>query len=114
MNLFKELSEQEQSEYRDWARRNYEPFSEINGTWHPVVQQECVKINQEKGMEQSPVNKQDLIVSNDEFLQYIKVQRGGRFNMFDPRARQHTSLTKEQWIHIMENYDYLTKLYKLS
>jgi hypothetical protein len=48
MNLFRELSPEEEKEFRQWARDNYEPFSEINGVWHPVVQDECVKINKEK------------------------------------------------------------------
>jgi len=47
--LFKAITEDEKPAFRQWARDNYEPFSEIKGVWHPVVQDECVKINQEKG-----------------------------------------------------------------
>ena len=47
MKLFKELNEQEKIEFRKWARDNYQPFSEIKGIWHPVVVEECAKINQE-------------------------------------------------------------------
>ena len=47
--MFKQLTKQEEREYRKWAIENYEPFSEINGTWHPVVQDECRKLNQEIG-----------------------------------------------------------------
>ncbi len=43
--LFKQLTEEEEEEFREWARENYEPLSEIKGIWHPVVQAECVKIN---------------------------------------------------------------------
>jgi hypothetical protein len=43
--MFKELSEQEQSEFKLWARKHYKPFSEISGVWHPVIQTECTKMN---------------------------------------------------------------------
>jgi len=50
MSLFRELSEQDEKDFRQWARDTYEPFSQISGVWHPVVQDECSKINKEKGM----------------------------------------------------------------
>jgi len=49
MNLFNRLSPDREKEFRQWARENYEKYSPINGTWHPVVQDECVKINAESG-----------------------------------------------------------------
>ena len=45
MGLFRELSEQETKQFRQWARDNYKPLDEIKGIWHPVVQAECVRIN---------------------------------------------------------------------
>jgi len=45
--MFKQLTDEEKTEYREWVRLNYEPFGEIKGIWHPVVQQACVEINQE-------------------------------------------------------------------
>jgi len=45
--LFRELNEQEQAEFRASARANYVPFSPIKGIWHPIYQDECVKINAE-------------------------------------------------------------------
>lgn len=45
MKLFKDLSPAEEREFRDWAQKNYRAFEPIQGTWHPVVQDECVKIN---------------------------------------------------------------------
>lgn len=47
MKLFKELTQAEEREMRQWARDHYRPFSEIQGVWHPVVQAECVEINKE-------------------------------------------------------------------
>jgi hypothetical protein len=37
-------------------------------------------------------------------LQYKEVQESGMYNMFDPRARQLTTLSREQWVKIIENY----------
>jgi hypothetical protein len=45
MKLFRDLTPDEESEFRLWAHANYKPFQPIDGTWHPVVQDECVKIN---------------------------------------------------------------------
>jgi hypothetical protein len=45
MKLFKDLTETEEAEFRAWARANYTPYSDISGVWHPVVQDECRKIN---------------------------------------------------------------------
>jgi hypothetical protein len=51
MSLFKELTEEEAVEYRQWARDNYKPFTEIKGVWHPAVQAECVAMNAEADLE---------------------------------------------------------------
>jgi hypothetical protein len=51
MNLFRQLTPQEEAEFRQWARDNYAPFSEISGVWHPVVQDECARINAGAGLE---------------------------------------------------------------
>lgn len=47
MNIFRDLNEEEEVEFRQWARDNYEPFSEVSTIWHPVVRDECIKINKE-------------------------------------------------------------------
>ena len=49
MKMFRDLSEDEEREFRAWARSNYEKFTPIKGIWHPVVQDECRIINQETG-----------------------------------------------------------------
>jgi len=48
--FFKQLSSEEESEFRKWARDNYKPFSDISGVWHPVVQDECKKMNEEQSV----------------------------------------------------------------
>jgi len=47
MNLFRELSFKEEFEFRLWARDNFQPLSEISEGWHPVIRDECRKINSE-------------------------------------------------------------------
>jgi len=49
MNLFRELTPEQERSFRQWARDNYVPLTPIDGVWHPVVQEECAKINREKG-----------------------------------------------------------------
>ena len=45
--MFRELSKQEEEEFRQVARAEYQPFTLINELWHPVYREECVKINNE-------------------------------------------------------------------
>lgn len=47
MKMFRDLNLEEEKEFRQWARENYKPGDEINSVWHPVVRDECEKINQE-------------------------------------------------------------------
>lgn len=47
MKLFRVLSPEETSEMQEWARKNYAPLSDIRGIWHPAVQAECVRMNEE-------------------------------------------------------------------
>ena len=49
MNLFSQLTPEQQEAFRLWARENYTAFEPINGVWHPVVQDECTRINAEYG-----------------------------------------------------------------
>ena len=44
------------------------------------------------------------IVTKKQFKEYLDVQESGLYNMFDPRARELTSLSKAQWINIITNY----------
>jgi hypothetical protein len=49
--LFKETAElepeEDEEDYRRWARDNYVPFTEVKSVWHPIVQSECIRINDE-------------------------------------------------------------------
>ena len=44
-----------------------------------------------------------------DFKAYRKVQLGGKFNMFDPRATMATGLSKSEYIFVMKNYVALQK-----
>jgi hypothetical protein len=48
--MFRELTPEEEVPFRQWARENYKPFDPIKGIWHPVVQEECTKINKESDL----------------------------------------------------------------
>lgn len=47
--LFRTLTANEEKSFRQWARENYTPFQPISGIWHPVVQDECKRMNEEAG-----------------------------------------------------------------
>lgn len=46
--MFRFLDKEEESNFRRWARDNYTPFTEISELWHPVVQEECRRMCEEK------------------------------------------------------------------
>lgn len=50
IELWRKLTDKEKVAYRKWARDNYKPLSLIDGLWHPIVQEECAKINREGGI----------------------------------------------------------------
>ena len=53
-----------------------------------------------------------VTITKEQFEKYLKVQNSGRFNMFDPRARQAAGLDKEQFMAIISNYNELTKQFE--
>jgi|13_taG_2_1085334.scaffolds.fasta_scaffold31453_3 hypothetical protein len=50
-------------------------------------------------------------ITKEQFAEYVLVQMEGMFNMFDPRAREMTDLSRQQWLNIIENYEELSKKY---
>ena len=51
MPLFRDdISTEEAETMQSWARDNYEPHTPIKGIWHPLVQEECTKMNSEHGL----------------------------------------------------------------
>lgn len=45
--VFRELSPLDEEQFREWARENYIPQEPIPPFWHPVIRDECEKINKE-------------------------------------------------------------------
>jgi len=45
VTIFRTLSAKEEKEFRKWVQDNYVPFSEIPSIWHPVIRDECTKMN---------------------------------------------------------------------
>jgi hypothetical protein len=48
-SFFRELDPIEEDDFRQWARDNYIPGSDVNMLWHPVVRDECDRITAERG-----------------------------------------------------------------
>ena len=48
--------------------------------------------------------KMAIDITKEKFDSYKEVQMSGEFNMFDPRARAMTDLTKAEWVTIMQDY----------
>jgi hypothetical protein len=64
--MFRELSADEQVDFRRWARVNYKAGQPINEVWHPVTRDECDIINRE-----TPVTVAEL----KEGIKFIKKLR---------------------------------------
>ena len=48
-------------------------------------------------------------ITKDKFQEYKRVQESGAYNMFAPRAREMTELSKAEWVTIMREYEKLNK-----
>lgn len=48
--FFRALSANEEIQFRQWARDNYEPGSAIDGAWHPTIQATCAEINRARAV----------------------------------------------------------------
>lgn len=45
-----------------------------------------------------------MTITEEQFREYLSVQEDGLYNVFDPKAREMTSLNKKQWLNIISNY----------
>ena len=48
-SFFKQLNQEEEKQFRLWARKNWHFGMEVNELWHPVVRDEIKKIKEELG-----------------------------------------------------------------
>ncbi len=74
----------------------------------PAGQKEEI-INQIIRKAKKEIEDMAVSVTKEDFLEYKKVQESGMYNMFDPRAREMTSLSREQWVHIIQSYKSLNE-----
>ena len=51
--MFRELSDSERQEFVEWAREQFEPNTEPNQLWHPVVREEWARLQAEYEAQQS-------------------------------------------------------------
>lgn len=45
-SFFRTLESDEESLFRQWARDNHKRGDEVSESWHPIVRDECAKIDQ--------------------------------------------------------------------
>ena len=53
-------------------------------------------------------------ITRDKFLEYEKIRKEGRYNMFDPQARALSSLDRNEWVTIMTDYEKLANAWLKS
>ena len=49
-----------------------------------------------------------------DYADYERVRKGGRYNMFDPRARHSTGMSKENYAFVLENFVALRAQYEAA
>jgi len=49
----------------------------------------------------------EINITESMFNEFVEVRDSGEYNMYDPAARAETTLSKEQWISIMKNFETL-------
>ena len=48
-----------------------------------------------------------VTITREQFARYVKVQQGGRYNMFSPQARTACRLGRDEFFAIMSKYEEL-------
>ena len=46
--FYRDLDAKEIAEFRQWARENHKAGDTVSGLWHPIVRDECQKIDAEE------------------------------------------------------------------
>ena len=52
---FRELNAEEEQQFRQWARDNYQPGMEVSELWHPIVRNELEKLKRDDHEHRSTV-----------------------------------------------------------
>jgi len=53
----------------------------------------------------------EIIINKSQFEEYEAIRAEGQFNMIDPRARELSDLSRNEWTCIQENYATLLERY---
>ena len=70
-----------------------------------IEQSEITKVD----IEQSEITKFDSVVDKESFINYIRVQMSGMYNMWDSRVEEEANITEEQHLYIIRNYEKFKK-----
>ena len=46
-SFFRDLDAKEIESFKQWARDNHHPGAETSGLWHPIIREECKRIDKE-------------------------------------------------------------------
>jgi hypothetical protein len=64
--LYRDLTDKEEIEFRQWARENFCPTTEpISPVWHPIVRDECRKIVEEMELKRISESDQSSLSFDD-------------------------------------------------
>jgi hypothetical protein len=85
--LFRTPSEEEKEAFRAWARKNYVPFSYISGAWHPALQAECTKINEEAMFWDDKAPPPNWHLDTNKFIQPDGTSKTGAYFRDNPDHR---------------------------
>jgi hypothetical protein len=99
--LFKKLSPKKEAEFRAWARKNHHPGDKIDPLWHPIVKDECEKIDLE-ALQTHYVNlyrkvfNTNLGLWSKEISQFSRKQLEDAITAFDMLSKLNE--TSQTWI----------------
>ena len=52
----------------------------------------------------------EFLITTNQFEEYLRIQRMGKYNMLSPDARELTTLSTDEWMFIVRHYDDLYQL----
>lgn len=81
--LFRDLSKQEEADFKAWARRTWVPGKAPNPTWHPVVRAQWAALDGLEGNGPRPRFVVDSLISGEG---YVVVDRWWIERMIGPYA----------------------------
>jgi hypothetical protein len=109
-NFFRDLTPEEEADFRAWANKNYTPGTTIQEVWHPVVREVCHQMNRSARQPKVRVcvTKMDGTVLDD-----YEITPALSFSKFPsvPVAATDIELSNDLEDKIRRNFDILDDLY---